>query len=269
MLHHANVDRLFAIWQTIHPSTWVTNITAVTGTATIAPGDMLSSNTPLTPFHSSTNGTFWTSTTVRDTHIFGYTYPETADNNATCTIQAVNFLYDNSAGRPINGTLQSTKNQRHLPAKRDGPQQSGLYHEWITNIRVAQTALDSTFTIYVFLGNISSNNTSQWLTNPNLVGSHTIFKPFSSASQQHASVIVAGTVPLTKDLNKNAKVGGYDTANVTAVEMYLTENLHWRVAKVCTYSLRSPSLRAAVRFHRIYKLREILLLRSYAVDGQY
>ena len=235
MLHHANVDRLFAIWQTIHPSTWVINITAVTGTATIAPGDILSSNTPLTPFHSSINGTFWTSNTVRDTRTFGYTYPETVDDNASCAIQAVNFLYDNSAGRPINGTLTPTKNRRYSPAKRDGPQEPGLYHEWITNIRVAQTALDSTFTIYIFLGNFSISNASLWLMDPNLVGSHTIFKPFSSEAQQNASVIVAGTVPLTKALNQNAKIGGYDVANVTSVEMYLTDNLHWRVAKVCTH----------------------------------
>ncbi len=229
MLHHANVDRLFAIWQTIHPSTYVNDITAASGTATIVPGDLLTSDTPLTPFHASTNGTFWTSAAVRDTRIFGYTYPETADNNASCATQAVNCLYGNSAGRPANQTIPASKSGS---AKRDGLQQPGLYYEWITNIRVAQMALDSTFSIFVFLGNFSSDP-HQWFTEVNLVGYHTVFKPFSSEAQPNISLIVAGTVPLTKYLNENAKAAGYNTANTTAVEAYLTNSLHWRIAKVC------------------------------------
>ena len=65
------------------------------------------------------------------------------------------------------------------------------------------------------------------------MGSHTVFMPFSSDTQQNADIIVAGTVPLTKELNLNAKGVGYNTANVTGVEEYLTGNLHWRVARVC------------------------------------
>lgn len=229
MLHHANVDRLFAIWQTIWPDkyNYVGNTTATSGTATITPGDTISEDSPLTPFHTSSNGTFWTSAAVRDTRTFGYTYPETADNNVSCAISAVNYLYGNSAGKPANHTVAS---KRWL-SKRAGPQQPGLYYEWITNIRVAQSALDSTFTIFVFLGNFSSNPKS-WLTDPNLVGSHTVFMPFSSETQQNADIIVAGTVPLTRDLNHNAISGGYNTANNTGVETYLTNNLHWRVARV-------------------------------------
>ncbi len=229
MFHHANVDRLFAIWQTINPSTYVSNTTAASGTATISPGDRITPDTPLKPFHSSINGTFWTSAAVRSTQTFGYTYPEVADNNASCAIQAVNYLYGPSAGKPANQTLASKK--RRQSAKRNGVQQPGLYYEWITNIRVSQNALDSTFTIFVFLGDFNPD-LKYWLTDPHLVGSHTVFTPFSSDTEQKAGVLVAGTVPLTKDLNEYAVANGYDTANITSVEAYLTSNLHWRVVQV-------------------------------------
>lgn len=229
MLHHANVDRLFAIWQTINPSTYVADTFATSGTATIIPGELITPDTPLTPFHRFTNGTFWTSSTVRSTYAFGYTYPETADNNASCAIQAVNYLYGPKAGKPVNQTLTS---QRKVGiSKRNGPQNPGLYYEWITNIRVAQNALNSTFTIFVFLGDFNPD-LKYWLTDPHLVGSHTVFMPFSSEMQQNASTIVAGTVPLTKDLNENAVANGYNTANNTGVEAYLRNDLHWRVARV-------------------------------------
>lgn len=152
---------------------------------------------PLNPFHNSTTGTFWTSASVRTTTVFGYTYPETAEKNATYSIQYVNRLYGSSVGTPANQTTTSR-------SKRDGEQQPGVYTEWITNIRVAQNALDSTFTIYIFLGEFSSDPNA-WLTEKSVVGSHTVFMPFSSDTQQNADIIVAGTVPLTKELNLNAK----------------------------------------------------------------
>ena len=236
MLHHANVDRLFAIWQTIWPDTYIENSTATSGTATITPGDLITEDSPLTPFHSTSNGTFWTSATARDTTVFGYTYPEIADNNASCTIQAVNHLYGSTAGTPQNATVSKRHHQQLRVHERDGPQQPGTYYEWITNVRVAQDALDSTFTIFVFLGNFSSTP-KNWQTDTALVGSHTVFMPFSSETQQNAGIIVAGTVPLTKELNENAAVGNYNTANNTGVETYLRDNLHWRVAKVFPVSI--------------------------------
>lgn len=66
----------------------------------------------LTPFHSSTNGTTWTSATIRSTHTFGYTYPEVADNNAFCATQAVNYLYGPSAGKPTYQTLSFKKRKK-------------------------------------------------------------------------------------------------------------------------------------------------------------
>ena len=236
-LHHANVDRLFAIWQAIYPDSWVTNTTAQAGTATIIPNvTVVTEDTPLTPFHRTQNGTFWTSKTIRDVETFGYTYPEIADHNVSCTKQAVNNLYGATAGAPL-----SRKHKRHLHhhnglRARNGPQKQGTYYEWITNIRVAQNALNTTFTVFVFLGNFT-DNPKNWLSEPNLVGSHTVFMPFSSEADQSAGLIVAGTVPLSHALEVDeGKMKGFDGGNQTEVGQFLYGNLHWRVARVGSHT---------------------------------
>uniref|UniRef100_L2GER5 tyrosinase n=1 Tax=Colletotrichum fructicola (strain Nara gc5) TaxID=1213859 RepID=L2GER5_COLFN len=86
-LHHANIDRLFAIWQAIHdkPSDPLTYVTtkpsdANWGNFIVKAGDPEGIDTPLAPFAQSSNGTeqkFWTSEGVRTTEVFGYAYPET------------------------------------------------------------------------------------------------------------------------------------------------------------------------------------------------
>ena len=44
-LHHANVDRLLALWSAIHSNIWVTPGSSVDGTITIPPGSEISENT--------------------------------------------------------------------------------------------------------------------------------------------------------------------------------------------------------------------------------
>ena len=99
-LHHCNVDRLFAIWQALNPDSYVEPTKSAFSTFTTSPGDTEDTNSPLPPFHSDLNGTFWTSTTARATTTFGYTYTELQAwnyNNATdyhsAVRTAVNTLY--------------------------------------------------------------------------------------------------------------------------------------------------------------------------------
>ena len=78
-LHHANVDRLFAIWQAIYPNSYTIPEVNTGGTYTTKPGTNETVNSSLTPFHSNTAGTLYTSTTARYTKYFGYSYPEVVD----------------------------------------------------------------------------------------------------------------------------------------------------------------------------------------------
>ena len=127
-LHHANVDRLFAIWQAIYPNSYTTAEVDIEGTFTNAPGETEDVNTPLTPFHSDTLGTLYTSATVRSTRPFGYTYPEVVDwaVNATQlssnTRTALNNLYNPS------GSIS--------PDKHTAPYTNASDYQYYINIRV-------------------------------------------------------------------------------------------------------------------------------------
>lgn len=121
MLHHANVDRLIAMWQASHPSSQMftgnyrTN-SAMYGTAQ---GTSYSSSYPLKPFYRSSS-TMWTSATAGSTRNFGYTYPEVQDWTMSATdlqrsvISQVNTLYGTSATRSkrsIEGRADETTTQ--------------------------------------------------------------------------------------------------------------------------------------------------------------
>ncbi|KAI9886218.1 MAG: hypothetical protein M1823_001953 [Watsoniomyces obsoletus] len=102
-LHHTMVDRIAAMWQVLHPETFVEPRANSFGTYTTAPGGVEDANSPLTPFHSNDQGAFWTSNSARSEKTFGYTYPELVDWNVspeqlrTNVRAAVNRLYGNTA----------------------------------------------------------------------------------------------------------------------------------------------------------------------------
>ena len=99
-LHHCNVDRLFAMWQTYNPGSYGANQLAQGPTWTIAPNSNQGPNSPLTPFHRDARGTFWTTNDVQDwSATFGYTYPEFADSDGSqgAIVSYVRALYGPSA----------------------------------------------------------------------------------------------------------------------------------------------------------------------------
>ena len=82
-LHHCNVDRLFALWQTIYPNSYGSSQIAPATTWTIPKGSTQNAASPLTPFHRNSAGSFWTTNSVREWTVFKYTYPEFADSDGT------------------------------------------------------------------------------------------------------------------------------------------------------------------------------------------
>ena len=260
-LHHANVDRLFAIWQAIYPNNWMPSKNSIKyGTAVLKAGQNVDTNTPLAPFHKDTSGTFWTSSSARYTTSFGYTYPETDGATVSSAKAAVNKLYGPSSGKKITkratqatGTGSSAAATTNTPlavavaagVAPDAAQAAdvattpkelapGYYREWITNIRVEKMALQSAFFIHIFLGDFSPEPSS-WSFEPNLVGSHAVFTPFTNAStalDSGASSIVTGTIPLTRTLQAKADDGKVNLKDCEAVEAYLRKNLHWRVTRM-------------------------------------
>lgn len=124
----------------------------------------------------------------------------------------------------------------YIPAQND----KSTYTEWIANVRVAQDALPTTFYIYVFCGNFT-DDPALWSTDPNLVGTHSVFNSIATQGDSKKDRIITGTVPLTKKLRRDHEAGKVDIKNEKDVEDYLLKNLFWRVSNVCSPSPTTPS----------------------------
>ncbi|KAF2999136.1 hypothetical protein E8E14_005792 [Neopestalotiopsis sp. 37M] len=118
-LHHANVDRLYALWQAINYNTTYQSKPAAIGSGTWAqpPGTQMTAESPLAPFYQPPPGysggsssrpqqaqaqtlfQFHTGKTTASLRTFGYTYPEindwslSPDRTRQLVIRQVNALY--------------------------------------------------------------------------------------------------------------------------------------------------------------------------------
>lgn len=160
----------------------------------------------LEPFSRDTHGTKWTSTTVRDTTTFGYTYPETQTNNRADTISQINKLY--GAGFQKSGGLGSTIHRRgdtnnnnnntneeqnvyaanpatttttsaaddDANAKAHGFEIQGRQRRYSADLISNKHALvDGSYAIYLFVGDFDKENPRGWALEGNLAGTHVAF----------------------------------------------------------------------------------------------
>jgi tyrosinase len=76
-LHHTNIDRIFALWQALHPNpnSWVLNQESSGNNFWSPPGQIEDADTPLVPFHKSDTD-YFTSNDIKPWTVFGCTYPE-------------------------------------------------------------------------------------------------------------------------------------------------------------------------------------------------
>ncbi|KAL8911450.1 MAG: hypothetical protein Q9171_003383 [Xanthocarpia ochracea] len=240
-LHHVQVDRLLAIWQALHPDSYVESSNELIGSATIARGAQTDVNTPLRPFHSDKNGTFWTSAGVVNVENLGYSYPEIQGKSQSEVKAAVNALYTTSSGVTItrrdnvkghNNELApliaaGLSNDAPFEVAPDPPA-TGNYTEWLTNIRVAKDALKETFFIHIFVGDFNPDPKT-WSIEPNLVGTHSIVTPYVMKRDPLQSTIVTGQIPLTRALRADSHKGLLNMTDKAETKEYLTRNLHWRI----------------------------------------
>lgn len=242
----SNIDRLFAIWQVLNPDEFITPVVSPSNTFTISAGTIVDINTPLTPFHSDTSGTLWTSGGVRSTSTFGYTYPsldfwnESGSTYQSSVKQMVNDLYGGTAPSTTTARRRSPLQNRESatdPTSQNTPQNvtspEGTYREWITNIRVPKFALGASFTLYIFDGDFIQDPT-QWALDANLVGTYSVFaiSPNCENCAEIPSLQISGTVPLTTSLLVDIATKNLTSLEPADVEPWLKDNLHWRVVKV-------------------------------------
>ncbi|EAA35587.2 Di-copper centre-containing protein [Neurospora crassa] len=223
-LHHAMVDRIFAIWQSLYPSSYVTPMQAYIASYTTSRGEFQTAATPLTPFYFNANGTFWTSDMVRDHTRFGYTYPELVGVSGSVPNSQSRALSRRARGRVMAAinrlygpSTPSSLYRKELRAGRLGPGKkvpsnlpvgrvfsgNGQYREWLANVRVKKQALDGPFFIHLFLGE-APKDPKEWASAKNHVGSMGVFASDERYGESKMDgmdeVMVSGTVPLTKAL---------------------------------------------------------------------
>lgn len=251
-LLHANIDRMTTIWQTLNPDSWVTNNSNPTATFTSAAGAYADEDTPLHPFHRSRAGDFWTSASVRDHTIFGYTYPELVGLSADDTlVMRVNRLYGNDAtsqfswklGDPVPSTSPKKgyiyNDRRSIQVS--SPQEHNPYqYQYFANIKVRKSGSEGGYKVFVFLGFTdaatagSTYDATVWMRNRSFVG-FTGFQTMGYAGDASSTVQgdANGVVAMTNALEDRLRSGELASMDEETVEKYLYDNMSWRITTVC------------------------------------
>lgn len=104
---------------------------------------------------------------------------------------------------------------------------NGSTYEYVANIQTPRYALAGSYVVFLFLGQPASEDPTTWLTDANLVGPMGVL---SQDNMQGATVIAAGSIPLTRSLT--AKLGSGPLAELTEalVGPFLKSMLSWRIA---------------------------------------
>lgn len=238
-LHHCNTDRLFALWQTLHPQKYGASQNAPHNTWTIAQGTTQNKNSPLTPFARDASGNFWTTAQVQNwANTFHYTYPEYAnsDGSKSAITTAVNNLYGpnakaasakvkrqastgNATMTPGNATMTNTTTP--LVAN------NGSLYQYVANIQTPRYSLNGSYYVFLFMGQPASEDAESWLYDTNLVGPMGVL---AQDGMPMTNVTVSGSVPLTRVLTEKVNAGELSNLGEETVGPYLKAQLNWRIA---------------------------------------
>lgn len=247
-LHHANVDRQFAMWQALNPDSWMGSTTDMVGSYYQKPGQTDSGSSPLAPFHSDDGNTLFTSDDVRSTARFGYTYPELPDWSMDAAslrshvIQQINQLYNPSLvstqkraiSRPLRGAANLATAFSSLSF--DNARQLGVNNaaqQWSAKVTMDRYAYNTSFTLYFFIGEPPAD-VGSWPTAPNLIGSQGRFVDQGAVTASLSNTVpqsqVAGEVSLTHALVGGLHRGFISDLTPISVVPILSSGLHWRAS---------------------------------------
>ena len=246
-LHHTNVDRIFAMWQTLHTDSYGASQAAPHNTWTIAQGSTQDANSPLTPFYTDASGSnFWTTNSVKDwANTFHYTYPEFADSDGSSGAIAsyVNQLYGPSATATAGSSKRTAMPEpvaeaEALPTGVPAfpPMQkithpslvaaNGSTFQYVANIQTPRYALGGSYYVFLFLGSPASEDPTTWITDANLIGPMGVL---SQDGMQEKDVLTSGSIPLTRSLSGKLGTGLLGDLTEAIVAPVLTDILEWRI----------------------------------------
>ncbi|KAG9042400.1 hypothetical protein FS837_010910 [Tulasnella sp. UAMH 9824] len=256
-LHHANVDRITALWQALNPNIWVTEGPGVSGTFTLPASALQNKDTDLPPFWNGAIS-FWDSKDCREYQTkLGYTYPEFIGLNINdkSAVQAAiragtrhNFAFAAAAAPAVSASAAELVDE--TPATQAAPAAAmraqapvpapptdsaeATFTDWTARIHVNKYAAGCSFSVLIFLGPVPED-LAQWCTSESYVGAQHVFTNSQAEQCENcrntAEAQIEGFVHLN---NAIAARSGLDSFDPEVVEPYLKENLAWRILKVGT-----------------------------------
>lgn len=253
-LLHTNIDRMTAMWQALNPDSWVTNHSNPTATFTSNAGAYADEHTPLHPFHRNKAGDFWTSASVRDHTVFGYTYPELVGLSEEDTlVRRVNQLYGEDATsqfswkvgdpvpRPASGTGYTLNEQRSISMS--NPQTGKFHYQYFANIKVQKSGSEGGYKVFVFVGPTSAAtagatyDATAWMRDPSFVG-FTGFQTTNGHGDGYAgdpktTGDANGVVAMTIALEDRLRSGNVTSLDEDTMGGYLHQHMSWRITTVC------------------------------------
>ncbi|KAM0723502.1 hypothetical protein Q7P37_000489 [Cladosporium fusiforme] len=232
-LHHANIDRIFAIYQAAYPDKWLVEAAEVGSSMFYSSGTLMDSSSNLEPFHETSAGEYWTSDDMRDTTKFNYVYDDLYNQGAA---PLINGLYaddnqDFEAGSNEQGSLSrrggDAKNLGEYLTNLARPRiLSGSSTEYIASIEVDAMSMNGSFSVFLFDGKFNEEDASDWQCEENLLGSHGFFA--SPTAMESGSKVRAG-ITITDMLFSRTLAGLFDDLTNGGVTSYLKDKIDWRV----------------------------------------
>lgn len=221
--HHANMDRIIAIYQHRYPETWVEDAAQAKGTFAVAKGAVEGPASPLAPFHMNANGDMWTSTTSRNWTSFGYTYPELMSNPSNHTLTStLNKLYK-SATQGLNNTDATEPAPGNGAGNNSTTNGTTKATDWLCEVKMP-TDIQISYSVRAFLGEPDADP-KNWPTDPNYVGQLASM----SSPRMSSDAIVTGNIGLTEKLFQKHQSGELKSFNKEDVAAYLKANFSWRI----------------------------------------
>lgn len=220
MLHHANMDRLIALWQAIYYNSSIFEIVDYEGPLYGTAAGNVSADTALKPFYA-TDGSFHTSSSVCNVSTLGYTYPElspirqdghvTPDELSAYVKFKVNTLYAENSTAYGASNLRRWLRSPATPRKRlaDG----ATSKTWSIQVQVEKDQMALPATVNFYLGQ-------------NVIGKVALLTI-------PATGLTHSTIPLDRAL----AVMGLDLVDTDAVTQYLRQYLRFELLKVCMNSI--------------------------------
>lgn len=154
MLHHANLDRLAALWVAVHRNaTHQLRPYATRGLYGTAAGDTVTAASPLKPFYQADGRTFHTGLTAAELAPFGYTYAELEDWEQARGEEGKGWEERDRARKGIVSRINALYGNGKDGGKADAEATAAVAEEeWFVRIAVDRSDLKLPCNIDVFVG---------------------------------------------------------------------------------------------------------------------